>query len=191
MFRAIIIGLLLLSCASDGPKDDVTIEDKCTSIEARMLRAPWLERHNRRLFFLVESEGVDRIIRAVARNREEESILLWAQEYLARAYDEGILVRNDAFRLGPPLPSDIRTTRADVYFTIGLCGEWVEGEWEEFQAGVVDFEVVLLAVYDVWSGRYLQIRTNYGDRWTDAVKGVDWKRMLFELGKKGAKGLIP
>lgn len=184
MFKSIITGLLialLLGCASTPDNtDDVVIEGVCESIKGKLLVKPWLERHGRRLMLMLDVEGQERVVRAVAVNEEKQAILEWALLYIERAYDAGDELR-----------AENEFEEAIPYFTVGLCGTWVAGDWNEFRAGTIDFEIVQLAVYDIYSGRYLTITTNFGDRWRDAFKDTDWKRLLFELGKKGVKSAVP
>jgi hypothetical protein len=166
---AALATLLLMGCATTdtNPNDEEIVEDKCESTKATLVMKPWLEAKDKRLMFLLEVEETPQMVRAVAVNNEEKRILVWVKNYLDRAWDEG---------------RDKQET--DPYKVIGMCGKWIEGDWNEFPPGNIDFEIVQLAVYDVWSKRYIEVRTNFGDRWTDALKGVNWKKLLFDLGKK-------
>lgn len=164
-----LVSYLALGCATtdSNPNDEEIVEDSCESTPAKMIMRPWLEARDKRLIFLLDVEGKTRMVRAVAVNTEEKWILEWVKDYVNRAWQKSIEEQKD-----------------EPYRVIGMCGEWVTGEWNEYPPGNIDFEIVQLAVYDIWSKRYIEVRTNYGDRWTDALKGVNWKRMLFDLGKK-------
>lgn len=177
----ILMALIIVGCASTPEPDDTQdIKGKCESVEARLVMKPWLEHRNKRMMLLVRVNDRTRMIRAVAKNSENERVLALIKAYADRAFDRGISLMEEG-----------KEGEAEPYFIVGMCGEWVEEGWEEFAPGAIDFEIVLIAVYDTWSGRYLTVQTNYGNRWTDAVKSANWKGLIFDLGKKGAGVVIP
>jgi hypothetical protein len=176
----LLILALCIGCATPQKQDDVIIEDKCEAVEAKMLVKPWFENKERRLILIVEVADKDRIIRAVAQNEEEKGILKWAKQYIDVSFEKGIEL------VAQQMPEE-----AQPFLSLGLCGEWVDGDWYEFKAGAIDFEIVMLGVYDIHTARYLTVRTNYGDRWTDAVRGANWKSLLWDLTKRAGKGALP
>lgn len=165
----VVVLILLTGCGTTKTPEQMAeeriadLQAKCEVIEGTVLGPPLGPKelpYRLRLVLMTDQK----VIWAVAKNREKWEVLEWIKNQLLHAQT---------------------IEKAQVR----VCGRWLTDEYFEIVKGY-DFEFTSITFWmpdaGPAGGRYITVRTNYGDTLTDEIK-ENWWDIFKGLLKKGGE----